>query len=350
MYSFPLENEQDEIEKEKEEKEKEELEKEEIKEKTNSTSHLPSAQIPYILQIPIIIGSILCFVVLLDMIVLFAVPYQRIQANKRKLPDAHFEKPNKAIIWAHFILHILMISIGVLIILYGFRGYKHIYNRCVMYFIVYIGSAFLTIWFIVITIEFITIPSIYPKMTTKQLISILNNNPPINFAFIYSKCVQSGIDSDDTYYSKNGIIFPMKTNITSPIYNFTDTPEMFFFVIDQKVNMSYKLKTYFNQIFVDAYSCDRGAEQKVEYYPKIKGDYIVLHGKLPTYLNKATRIASILFGVGVYYELNFKSIPYITYVQYSNADIVQGVNYKQIFTPDSCENYGKCSHSDKPHP
>lgn len=224
MYSFPLENEQDEIEKEKEEKEKEELEKEEIKEKTNSTSHLPSAQIPYILQIPIIIGSILCFVVLLDMIVLFAVPYQRIQANKRKLPDAIFLKPSKSIIALHFMVHSLVILFGVLLILFSFKEYKQIDRSCTKLLLIILGCV-VVVWFFAILSGFTDTNSIYPKTTTDELISLLTKNPPINFAFFYSKCedYQSG-----TSYSKNGIIFPMKTNITSQIYNFSNTPDTFF--------------------------------------------------------------------------------------------------------------------------
>lgn len=352
MDSFPLENEEDAIEKEKEEleKEKEKEEMEEIKKKADSTSHLPSAKIPYIERIPIIIGGLIFIVVLLNMIVLFAVPYQKIQTNKRKLPNAHFEKPKIYVIVVHFVLHFWMLLIGILIILLGFRGYKYISYRCVRYTIIHMVPIIVAFWLIIIIIELCSIPCIYQEKTIEQLTSSLNSNPPINFAFIYTKCLQSGdFNSYNTYYSKNGIIFPMKTNNTSPIYNFTDAPEFFYLVIDQKVNMSSELRIYFNEIFVDARGCDDG-ELKVDFYPKIKGDYTVLKGKMPTYLNKATRITSILFGVGVYYELYFKSIPYITYVQYSNADLVQGVNYNQIFTSDTCEDYGKCSHSDKPKP
>lgn len=346
MYGYPLEIEQDELEKEKLEKEmeKEEMEKED---KGIDNSTVKTVKKPYIKPVFIIIGSVVCFVALIDMIVLFAIPYQRIQTNKKKLPNAKFEKPDEFIIIVHFALHSLIILIGVLIILLGFRGYRSIDQHCVLVFLYIIGFITLLFWLYEICTGLIGTSDIGPRMTIDELIYMISRNPPINFAFIYSHCESF---NDDTYYSNNGITFPMKTNLTSTIYNFTNTPEMFYFIIEQKVNMSIELKNYYNNIFVEAHSCDQDAMQKVEYYPVIQDEYIVVKEKMPSYLSKGTRIASFLFGVGLFYELSTKSIPYITYVQQSNADIVQGIKYDQIFTSDTCNFYGKCTHSHKPKP
>lgn len=342
MYGYPLEIEQDELEKEK-------LAKEEMKkeDKEIDNSNIKTAKKPYIQPVFIIIGSVVCFVALIDMIVLFAIPYQRIQTNKKKLPNAKFEKPDTFIIAIHFTLHSLIILAGVLIILLGFREYRSIHHRSVLIGLGIIGFSVLLFWLYEICAGFMGMSNISPKMTIDELIYMIRRNPPINYAFIYSQCENYDYD---TYYSNNGITFPMKTNITSSIFNFTNTPEMIFFVIEQKVNMSIELKNYYNNVFVGSNSCDQDAMQKVEYYPLIQGEYIVVKEKMPSYLSKGTRIASILFGVGLYYELSSKSIPYITYVQQSNADIVQGINYDQIFTSDTCNFYGKCTHSHKPKP
>lgn len=346
MYSFPLEV-----------TEIEEIKKDKKEEETNDSSHAQKSKSPYIQPVWLIIGIILSLIALVDMIVLFVIPYKRIQTNKRKLPDATFQNPSKTIISFHFILHSLVIMIGILLILFSLREYKQIDHDFVLFSLIFMSIVTGLIYFLTIGFGFSDTSSLYTKMTAKELVSILSRNPPINYAFIYSKCEEEYILCnpsctvfEETFYSKNGIVFPLSTNITSPIYNFDNTPEMYYFVIEQKVNMSLELITYFDNILTQAKSCDKDATQEVEFYPVIHGDYIVAKEKIPTYLSKGTRIASILFGVGVYYELNFKSIPYITYVQHSKASIVKGINYNQIFTSDNCKYYGKCAHSSKPKP
>lgn len=349
MYTFPLEEiEPEEIEKEKKEK---------ASIKRDDSSHTQESESPYIQPVWLILGIIISLIALVDMIVLFVIPYKRIQTNKRKLPDATFHNPSKTIIAFHFILHSLVILIGILFILFSLREYKQIDHICTLISLIMISSITAIIYFLALGFGFSYTSSIYTKMTAKKLISILSRNPPINYAFIYSKCEEEYVLCsptctifEETLYSKNGIIFPVNTTITSPIYNFDNTPEMYYFVIEQKVNMSFELITYFDKIITQANSCDKETTQEVVFYPVIRGDYYVAKEKMPTYLSKGTRIASILFGVGVYYELNFKSIPYITYIQHSDASIVQGIDYNQIFTSDNCKNYGKCTHSSKPKP
>lgn len=339
MYSFPLEK----------EKEKEEV---------NNVSQVSEESSLIIKKVPFVIGIIIFLIAFLDMIILFAVPYHRIRSNKHKLPNATFKNPNIVVIVFHFILHAIVMIVGVFVILFGIRQCDKIDHKKVKLGLIIICIIAGIFWIITICSDFYLTTNINTKMTVDQLISIMSQNPPINFAFIYTEDeLEDVICSPDcetvtvTCYSKSGVIIPMKTSLTSSVYNFTDTPEMFYFTIQQKLNMTIELNAYFNAIMNNINKCDRNMKKQTEYYPIIAGDYIVSKKKLPVYLNKGTRIASILFGVGVYYELNSKSVPYITYTQHSNADVVQGVDYNLIFTSDSCNNYGQCSqYNKKPKP
>lgn len=248
--------------------------------------------------------------------------------------------------------------VGVFVILFGFREFDKIDHKKVKCGLITICIITGVFWIIVISIDFYLTTNITTKMTVEQLISIMSQNPPVDFAFIYTDdeideidCTQDCQTVTVQCYSKSGVIVPMKTDLTSSVYNFTDTPEIFYFTIQQKLNMTVELTAFFNGIMNNINNCDNGFKKKVEYYPLISGDYIVSKKKIPVYLKKGTRIASILFGVGVYYELNSKSVPFITYTQHSNAEVVQGVNYNQIFTKENCNNYGQCSpYNKKPQP
>lgn len=62
---------------------------------------------------------------LLDMIIMYVIPNNRNKENKRKLPDATFKRPNPGVISVHFIIHTLIILLGVFLILYGLDIIKH---------------------------------------------------------------------------------------------------------------------------------------------------------------------------------------------------------------------------------
>lgn len=333
---------------------------EDIKEKNEEENVIKTQKdkVTSIKKVPFIIGIIILVFAFLDMIILFAIPYHRIRTNKRKLPDALFKKPNVCVIVFHFILHVLVMLVGVFVILFGLKNYENVNHdkvKCGLLTVCILTGIF---WVITICIDFSQTTNITTKTTIDQLISILNHNPPINFAFIFTKDeIEDYICNPDcevttiTCYSKSGVSIPLKTQIISEVYNFTDTPEMFYFTIEQKLNMTVELKAFYQMILKNINNCDNNNNKVVEYYPLISGSYIVSKKKVPAYLNKGTRIVSILFGVGVYYELNSKSVPFINYVQISDADVVPGVNYNQIFTSEKCKNYGVCSqYNNKPKP
>lgn len=330
------------------------LEKEKEEEDANTVSQVLTKNSMHIQKAPFIIGILIIVTAFLDMIILFAIPYHRIQKNKHSLPNARFKNPNAVVIVFHFILHVIVILVGVFVLLYGIKQCDRIDHKKVTLGLIIICSIAGFFWIITICSDFYLTEYINTKMTVDQLISIMSQNPPINFAFVYTKDEVQDVFCDPdcetetvTCYSKSGVVIPMKTELTSSVYNFTDTPEMFYFTIQQKLNMTVELNAHFNAILNNINNCDKNSKKQIVYYPVIARDYIVSKKKLPTYLSKGTRIASILFGVGVYFELNSKSVPYITYTQNSDASVAPGINYNQIFTQGNCKSYGECSQYNK---
>ena len=188
MSSYPLEIELEELDKEK--VEKEEMEKKNIKEDADTTSNDNKEKTPYIQPIPIIIGSIICIMAIINMTVLVYIPYHRIQTNKKKFPDAKFEKPSKLIIISHFIIHPMVFSCGCLLVLSGFRRYKTIDHEKVWCFLISMAIITLLIFIFVSMINYIETCDIYPKTTIDELTYLLSRKPPIDCAFIYSECVE----------------------------------------------------------------------------------------------------------------------------------------------------------------
>lgn len=182
----------------------------------------------------------------------------------------------------------------------------------------------------------------------------------IEFAYIYSKdTVSNNIchgssncdEQDRICYSRSGVVIPIKSEIESPIYEFKNVPEMFYFVYKKDINMSTTFSANYNAIMSNINKCDPGFKKVTDYYPMNAGTYIVSSEKIPTYLKKSTRIASILFGVGIYYELSSKSVPFITYKQKVNVDVMSNIDYNSIFTSANCESFGQCSiYNNKPEP
>lgn len=303
----------------------------------------------------LIIGIFIVLLGLLDMIILYAIPNQRIKENKKKLPDATFKSPNVGVIIVHFLLHILVILVGVFTILYGL-GISQRQVRCGL-----IAVCIITLfgWIATIATDFTLTTNVKSQTTIDQLMTMINRSIPIEFAFIYSSDSVQDYDCTNPHsssgcqmktfhcYSKTGVIIPIDSKVTSPIYNFQNMPKMFYFTYDQVKKMSEIFSAQYNSIMSNINSCDRNHDKVTDYYPLLTGTYIVSKEKIPTYLKKSTRIASILFGVGIYYELSSKSIPFVTYKQDVYIDVKDGINYNTIFTSNNCPSFGECSRFNK---
>lgn len=331
------------------------LEDEKLNEDITEVSVVSTSSINYI---ALIFGIFFVLLGFLDMVILYVIPNNRIRENKKKLPDATFKKPNPGVIAVHFILHTLIILIGVFLILFGLDINRH--RTKIGLIAVCIITAFC--WVVVLAVDFSLTTHVKSKMTVNELITMISQSPPIDFAFVYTSDVindrhcsgSSGSDCDEQNtqcYSKTGIVIPMDTKINSPIFNFTNTPKMFYFTYEKKLNMTTLFKANFDNIMNNIKNCDKSHKKVTEYYPLTSGTYIVSYDKIPSYLTKSTRIASIFFGAGIYYELSSKSVPFITYNQNVDVDVVDNVNYNTIFLPDNCKNLGECSiYNKKPKP
>lgn len=307
--------------------------------------------------VALIFGIFFVLLGFLDMIIMYVIPNNRIRENKRKLPEATFKRPNAGVISVHFIIHTLIILFGVFLILYGLDVVKH-KAKCGL---IVIAVLIAFCWIATIAVDFSLTTNVKSQTTVNELQKIIGLTNPIEFAFVYSKdTIESNIchgdnsncnEQDRTCYSKTGVVIPIKSEIGSPIYEFKNTPEMFYFVYEKDINMSTTFSANYNAIMSNIKKCDPGYKKVTDYYPMNTGTYIVSSNKIPTYLRKSTRIASILFGVGIYYELSSKSVPFITYKQKVNVDVMSNIDYNSIFTSANCESYGRCSlYNNKPEP
>lgn len=309
-------------------------------------------------KIPLTIGIVIILLGCINMIIFFAIPNQKIKSNKRKLPNHTFEKPNIPIIVIHFILHFFVIFVGLFVILFSFENFEYIKESNVKTGLIVLCMLTAFTWFVEIGMNFSYSKSITSTTTVNRLISILEHEPPVDFIFIYSQdevvtteCAEECEEKTYTCYSKSGVKIPVISHITSHVYNFTDVPELFYFNIGQNISLTLSLSSYFMNILNDIKKCDSDSEKVVEYYPLIVGTYVVSMGKFPKSLSKAARIASIIFGVGIYYELYTKSVPLIDFKQKLAVDVDNSINYDNIFTLDECADFGRCDiHNSKPKP
>ena len=287
---------------------------------------------------------------LVDMIVLFFVPFLKIQDAKKKYPTETFVKPSIPIIIIHFLLHLVLIFFGTVLILISLN-----INLPKEKIWVLVPAVLLIIcWIIEMALGFTFTK--YPKsqMIITDLLSNLNRENPSNLIFIYthykyekrtcssskSKCTKH------TYhcYSKTGVTIPIQTNLIPNSFDFSNAPGLFYIDVAQEVNMSLSLSFYFKKALQAVNSCD-SYYKEIEYHPMITGNYIVSKDKVPIALSKQTRIASIVLGVGVYYELYTKSVPRISYTQKFEADVVRSHNYDGQLSSFNCQQYGSCSTS-----
>lgn len=294
-----------------------------------------------------------------NMIIFYVIPIQQIKTNKRKLPTYSFKNPNISIIIIHFILHFLLILVGLFLILFSLENYDHINESRVQTGLIILCMITVFVWVVQIGINFSMNDFISSKMTVNEINSILIRKPPVDFIFIYSKdeitkteCSEECEEKTFICYSKTGVKIPVISEITSHIYNFSNVSlDFFYFNIEQDIDLTLLFSTYFMNILNTIKMCDSESKKVVEYYPLIKGTYAISNGKIPRSLSKTTRIVSIIFGVGVYYELYTKSIPFINFKQKLKVDSNNSINYEDIFNIDKCSEFGKCViYNSKPIP
>lgn len=312
--------------------------------------------------ISLIFGILILILGIVDMIVLYVIPNNIIKENKRKYPDSSFEKPKSAVIGIHFTLHSLIILLGIILIICSFDFVSNIDEIMIILMITTLCLIFI-FWIVALVVGFTQIRYHKSKMSGDEISSIIKTDPPINSIFIYTtgkirveKCTYKDNKRKCQYeyktcYSRKGVSIPVQSHFLNDpnSFNYSELPDMFYLKVRQEINMSTRLRANYNKIVDMAYSCDKGHTVVNENYPQIEGTYIVTSKKLPTGLKSSTRIASIIFGVGVYYEMYSKSLPTLDYIQKVDADVVETTNYDSVWI--NCNNYGACLRSNsKPKP
>ena len=304
---------------------------------------------------PFIIGIILIVVGLLDMLALFFIPFSKIKSNKKKYPDQSFDKIKVPIVVIHFILHFFVITFGIILLLIALE--VDICNE--MAWISAFIFIIVALWIVELALGFSMTHDTLSQIKISDLLALLSDDSPSNLIFIYThdtyttrSCTNSGKKrkcrtTTHHCYSKSGISIPIETKLISNSSEFANYPSLYYLNVQQEVKMSLELRNYYSEILRGINGCDTSHHKEIEYHPIVVGDYIVTTEKVPVGLSKATRISSIMFGVGVYYELYSKSIPHITYVQKFDADVVNDFNYNVLWTSGSCSKYGICSTKNK---
>lgn len=279
------------------------------------------------------LGILIIVVGVTDMLVFYLVANNFSKENKKKYTTANFEKTNKSIIAIHFVLHILVISIGISFVIKSIIGGKLFISITIL---VLLGLIFV-FWIVEICLGFLKTRKPKSYVTTEKMTEILTKT--VSFRFIYSR--------DGSEYSMNGVSIPISAQIISPLYNFTNLPSFFYFDFIQKLKMTSALQNEYNLMIEKIKNCGYIDKYiKTEDHPLIAGTYIVTKDKIPMAINKHSRTASIIFGVGVYYEIISKSYPIYSFIQESNADVVPNHKYSFI----GCREYGNTEWKHKPKP
>ncbi|KAK8838189.1 hypothetical protein M9Y10_035607 [Tritrichomonas musculus] len=319
---------------------------------------------PHIRWFPFIIAIIFFLLGLVNMIVFYVIPDLKIKENKRKLPDARFQEPNPVLIFIHFLFHSCVMLFGISLLLFALRGFVIKHTYIIIILLIVTCSLTFIFWVTYASLSLVSTHDPEQKINIDQIISLTQNDSPIDFAFVFSK---DTVKIRDCYrnpnsgqlvctnrylpcYSETGVSIPLKSKVTSAEFDFSRVPDIFYFEIIQEINKSAEFSTVYDKIVDDIDECDYW-DKDVEYYPIINATYIVSRSTTPSYLTHRTRILSATFGVGLYYEMYTKSIPFISYQQEINIDVDPKVNYDNIWTSESCSEYGQCSQlNQKPTP
>lgn len=301
----------------------------------------------------IFFGSLCILLGVIDMIVFYVVPNNKISKNKKQYPDYEFVKPDLSIVIIHFLTHVSLIAVGCLIL--SSVNYNFFLSTAWIVLLCIVPSILLTFYILEVVFSACYLHFIKKEDFSKtQIFEHLNSPHPINIFFFYIKGRARGYKGHYyTCYSKNGFSIPVQTNRLLPDFYLNEyNLDYFYFNITQKVNMSDQLFQYINEIKLKISSCESKFSTELDYYPLIEGKNLILSEgkKIPAKMKKRDAIASLIFGLGVYPELLEKSIPIKSIEQNIYADIISDFNYSEEIAKISCSALGKCLTKNKmPH-
>lgn len=300
----------------------------------------------------IALGSFFVLLSIIDMIVFYVIPNNKIKENRRKYPYYTFEKPNKGIIALHFLEHIFLLLEGIVIIFAIFPDIKKsIAYISTAIIIAALIALFYILQLVLCAIVFDSIPN--DDIDIDSISILINKNPPIDSMFVYSYGkIHRSKSADQKCYSKGGINILVDSVRSSQLFITENNPSYFILKVEQNVSMTNELKDVLNQAKDIVRSCDPRYSRVVDYYPLVEKDNLIKNGRnRPKYLSKKFMLASIFLGVGVYIELYYKSLPIVEYVQNSDANVVSDFDYKKFLDEIQFSDIGKCEKENKkPHP
>lgn len=234
----------------------------------------------------------------------------------------------------HFIEHIFLISTGVVIILLVTIPDFH-KTLTFLALIICIPSC-LGIFYM-LNIIFGAIKKKMnknPDFTLDEITKLSNNIHPIDSIFKYITGYIRKKKHDLICRSDEGVDVPIESKLTSPPFIVDGKePDFFYLIITQKVNMTDQLSRYIEQEKFKIISCENRFSAVTVNYPIIEGKNFITTGKkLPFKLTKNSAIASIVFGVSIYYEMFEKSIPIKRFTQTLDASCTDDLNYTQLIS------------------
>lgn len=181
--------------------------------------------------------------------------------------------------------------------------------------------------------------------TLTQITSLLNLQHPISDILLYTEGEIARVKGGYSDCKSDGAAdVPIESDLIGPHFNPSDNePDLFYLIVTQKVNISDELFEYIEKGKEKVVSCENKFSAAVGYFPAVEGQNLISKGqKILFKFTKKSAIASLVFGLGVYYELYQKSIPMMRYTQNSYGRVLPNVNYNETISQIDCAQIGKC--------
>lgn len=301
-----------------------------------------------------IIGVICILLGLIDMIIFYVIPNNKINDNKKKYPTFTFNKPDSGIIALHFLLHISLIALGAVLV--ATINPKFFESFDFTFILIVLLTIFGVFYFVHALYSGLVIKQIKKEdLKLSEVIKKLNNSIPISSVFFFisgSKRVAKA--NYKTCYSKNGFVIPVTSKTNSNPYFFNENyPDYFYFEYSQKMTTSLQIFQWISIIKERIKFCQNSYTVVTEYQPTITGENLVLKDgkKIEAKMKKPSAIASVIFGLAVYPEMLEKSIPIKKVEIEAFIDVDPNINYTSLYESVDCNYIGSCQTSNsKPVP
>lgn len=309
---------------------------------------------PKIQKTQLLIAILLALYEILNVILFIICELKKPKENIQGVPLDEFNEQDSFLKMYHWIFHSIIIIYIIFLSSYAFKDYINGHQMLIS-----LGTAFTTLFSFIIWVSYIGIVFVITA-DVKNLIKIddlkkLLEGPPTKLAFFYSKdMIQSHnltrnptngqmVDSKTLLkcYSNAGITLPLISELIGERYDFTNTPEFFYFKIDQLFDQTNEFQLEFNKTIKKIKHCSKSG-MRIKFYPILNKTFAVGNPGFPQYLTHKNRMLTGFLGFGFYYDSYARSFPYIRYHQNVKVDIDPDFNYTKLWTTKWCKSFGKC--------